>query len=134
MTLAPDVGAARAVTRASSLRGRLRLPSDKSVAHRALIVGAMAAGGSVVTLDRPGADVRSTLGAVERHDRPAGRHRAEDKGAMRDGLVRRQPERAPKRAGSRDGSSGIDLRGEGHGLAPLAATGDTTGLAASSAA
>jgi 3-phosphoshikimate 1-carboxyvinyltransferase len=66
VTLAPDVGTSRTVTRAQALRGTLRLPSDKSVAHRALIVGAMASGRSTVTLDRPGADVRSTLGAVER--------------------------------------------------------------------
>jgi 3-phosphoshikimate 1-carboxyvinyltransferase len=66
VTVASEVGAARSVTRAGSLRGALRLPSDKSVAHRALIVGAMASGRSVVTLERPGADVRSTLGAFER--------------------------------------------------------------------
>jgi 3-phosphoshikimate 1-carboxyvinyltransferase len=72
----------RSADRAGALRGTLRLPSDKSIAHRALIVGAMAHGRSVVALDRPGADVRSTLGAVER----LGAVAAVDEGA--DGLVR----------------------------------------------
>ena len=66
MTLAPVVGTSRSVAPAAALRGTLRLPSDKSIAHRALILGAMAAGRSTVTLDRPGGDVRSTLGALAR--------------------------------------------------------------------
>jgi 3-phosphoshikimate 1-carboxyvinyltransferase len=50
--------------------GGLRLPADKSVAHRALLFNAMAHGEAEVTVARPGEDVRSmagvlrTLGAV----------------------------------------------------------------------
>jgi 3-phosphoshikimate 1-carboxyvinyltransferase len=49
----------------------LRLPSDKSIAHRALLFNAMAEGEADITLERPGQDVVSTalalrtLGAVE---------------------------------------------------------------------
>jgi len=58
------------VTAASGLEGSLRLPADKSVAHRALLFNAMGAGEAEVSLYRPGEDVRSmasvltTLGAV----------------------------------------------------------------------
>ncbi len=54
------------VQRAAALRGRLRLPSDKSVAHRALIANALAGGPAEVRLRQPGADVRSTLRALRR--------------------------------------------------------------------
>src|SRR3954471_3279106 len=49
---------------APSLRGTIRVPSDKSIAHRALICAALATGESRVRLRQPGADVRSTLGAL----------------------------------------------------------------------
>ena len=58
------------VRRTSSLVGGLRLPADKSVAHRALLFNAMAHGEAEVTVARPGEYVRSmagvlgTLGAV----------------------------------------------------------------------
>jgi 3-phosphoshikimate 1-carboxyvinyltransferase len=53
-----------------ALMGGLRLPADKSVAHRALLFDAMASGEAEVTVANPGEDVRSmatalhTLGAV----------------------------------------------------------------------
>ncbi len=47
-----------------SLRGTLRLPSDKSISHRALICAALAGGESQITLREPGADVLSTIGAL----------------------------------------------------------------------
>ena len=55
----------------AKLEGGLRLPADKSVAHRALLFTAMAEGEAEVTVPRPGEDVRSmisvlrTLGAIE---------------------------------------------------------------------
>ena len=49
---------------AGSLRGEIRLPSDKSIGHRALLFNAMASGSAEVTLSRPGADVLSTLEAL----------------------------------------------------------------------
>jgi 3-phosphoshikimate 1-carboxyvinyltransferase len=63
--------AGRTVNTAARLRGELRLPSDKSIAHRALLFNAMATGVAEITLERPGQDVVSTamalrtLGAVE---------------------------------------------------------------------
>ncbi len=51
----------RRVVRAGRLRGEIDLPSDKSIAHRALLFNAMAAGSAEVTLRRPGADVLSTI-------------------------------------------------------------------------
>ncbi len=69
-----DVAAGRpgegTVVAAPSLVGGLRLPADKSVAHRALLFNAMGFGEATVTMSRPGGDVLSmadalrTLGAV----------------------------------------------------------------------
>ncbi|MGH2429040.1 MAG: 3-phosphoshikimate 1-carboxyvinyltransferase [Candidatus Limnocylindria bacterium] len=49
------------VVPAPRLRGRLRLPSDKSIAHRALIANALASGSADVIIRHPGADLRSTV-------------------------------------------------------------------------
>ncbi len=49
---------------AGSLSGTLMLPSDKSIAHRALICAALAHGQSTIELRQPGEDVRSTIGAL----------------------------------------------------------------------
>jgi 3-phosphoshikimate 1-carboxyvinyltransferase len=52
------------VARAERLRGELRVPGDKSVSHRALLFGALAAGESRISAAGDGADVRSTAGIV----------------------------------------------------------------------
>lgn len=69
----PDVAVVRPAVR---LRGELRLPGDKSISHRALLLAALAEGESRVLGAGDGADIRTTaalirrLGAsVERHDR-----------------------------------------------------------------
>ncbi|MDP8905076.1 MAG: 3-phosphoshikimate 1-carboxyvinyltransferase [Chloroflexota bacterium] len=49
---------------AASLRGSVRVPADKSIAHRALILGALASGTATIEIRRPGDDVRSTMGAL----------------------------------------------------------------------
>lgn len=46
------------------LRGRARVPGDKSISHRALLLGAIAAGKSRVEGFLPAADCQATLGAV----------------------------------------------------------------------
>jgi 3-phosphoshikimate 1-carboxyvinyltransferase len=46
---------------ARRLRGRLRLPADKSVAHRALIFGALSGGPTTIIIRTPGRDVLSTV-------------------------------------------------------------------------
>ncbi|HEX7196048.1 MAG TPA: 3-phosphoshikimate 1-carboxyvinyltransferase, partial [Candidatus Limnocylindria bacterium] len=46
---------------AARLRGRLTLPADKSIAHRALIFAALSGGPSAVSLRSPGRDVLSTV-------------------------------------------------------------------------
>ena len=58
------------------LRGRIRLPGDKSISHRALMLGALAAGTSRVSNFLPSADCLATLACirelginVEIHDR-----------------------------------------------------------------
>lgn len=56
---------ARGLLRAPGrLRGSLVLPSDKSIAHRALIAASLAAGTSTITLRAPGQDVLSTISAL----------------------------------------------------------------------
>jgi 3-phosphoshikimate 1-carboxyvinyltransferase len=47
------------------LRGRLRVPGDKSISHRALIFAAFADGNSTVTHLAPGDDVRATRAALD---------------------------------------------------------------------
>ena len=61
MTQAP---ATSTVVPAARLRGRLRLPGDKSIAHRALIVGALSGGPTRVEIHSPGDDVRSTIACL----------------------------------------------------------------------
>src|SRR5215210_1011098 len=75
-TLATDVAV---VSRAARLRGELRLPGDKSISHRALMLATIARGASRIEGAGDGADVRSTaaacgaLGAeVERIEAAAG--------------------------------------------------------------
>lgn len=50
----------RQVHLATALRGELRLPSDKSIGHRALMAAALAEGECDVTLHLPGEDLEST--------------------------------------------------------------------------
>ena len=57
----PPVARVRASAR---LRGELRLPGDKSVSHRALMLAALADGESRITGAGDGADIRSTAGIV----------------------------------------------------------------------
>ena len=52
------------VVPAARLRGRLTLPADKSIAHRALIFGALSGGPTAVTMRSPGRDVLSTLACL----------------------------------------------------------------------
>jgi 3-phosphoshikimate 1-carboxyvinyltransferase len=49
---------------AARLRGELRLPGDKSISHRALLLATLAAGMSRITSASDGADVRSTAAAM----------------------------------------------------------------------
>src|SRR6266404_4613868 len=54
-----NVGGAR------PLRGRLRVPGDKSISHRALLFAALADGRSTITGLATGADVAATRRALE---------------------------------------------------------------------
>jgi len=56
----PPLSAAT-ITPARRLRGRLRVPGDKSIAHRYALFAAMAEGRSTLAHFAPGADCRSTL-------------------------------------------------------------------------
>lgn len=52
------------VAPAARLRGDLRLPGDKSISHRALLLATMASGTSRITAAGDGADVRSTAAVM----------------------------------------------------------------------
>jgi 3-phosphoshikimate 1-carboxyvinyltransferase len=54
------------VTGAGPARGSLRVPGDKSISHRAVLMAAMAHGSSLITGLSRGQDVTHTLRAVER--------------------------------------------------------------------
>jgi len=69
---------AATISPARRLRGRLRVPGDKSIAHSYALFAAMAEGPSTLAHFAPGADCRSTLKClrelgVEIQDGPAGR-------------------------------------------------------------
>jgi 3-phosphoshikimate 1-carboxyvinyltransferase len=59
----PPVTAATIVP-ARRLRGRLRVPGDKSISHRYALLAALAEGPSTLTHFAPGADCRSTLACL----------------------------------------------------------------------
>src|SRR3989442_13094522 len=59
----PPMSAAT-ITPARRLRGRLRVPGDKSIAHRYALFAALADGRSTLTHFAPGADCRSTLSCL----------------------------------------------------------------------
>jgi 3-phosphoshikimate 1-carboxyvinyltransferase len=78
--LDPHPGAVERIAQAPRLRGELRLPGDKSISHRALILAALAEGESRIEGASDGADVRSTAAALaalgvelDREPRPGGR-------------------------------------------------------------
>lgn len=60
------------------LQGTLRLPADKSVAHRALLFSAMASGEAEVSLYRPGQDILSMVAAIDSLDGVASIRQGED--------------------------------------------------------
>lgn len=57
-------GAARTISPAVRLRGEPRLPGDKSISHRALLLAALAEGESLITGAGDGRDVRATAAIV----------------------------------------------------------------------
>jgi 3-phosphoshikimate 1-carboxyvinyltransferase len=65
-TTAPAVTMApvRTVAAAPRLRGELRVPGDKSISHRALMLAALAMGESRIAAAGDGADIRSTAGII----------------------------------------------------------------------
>src|SRR5256886_8243131 len=59
-----ELGVIELVEPATRVAGTLRVPGDKSIAHRALILGALADGESVITGLPPGEDVRATVACL----------------------------------------------------------------------
>ena len=59
-----SVTARAPVLPASRLRGGLEVPSDKSIAHRALVVNALSGGPATVVMRSPGRDVLSTAACL----------------------------------------------------------------------
>jgi 3-phosphoshikimate 1-carboxyvinyltransferase len=57
-------GPSRSVSRAARLRGEPRLPGDKSISHRALILATLAGGDSRITGAGDGRDVQATAGIM----------------------------------------------------------------------
>jgi 3-phosphoshikimate 1-carboxyvinyltransferase len=57
---------AATITPARRVRGRLRVPGDKSISHRYALFAALAEGSSTLTHFAPGADCRSTLTCLNR--------------------------------------------------------------------
>jgi 3-phosphoshikimate 1-carboxyvinyltransferase len=53
------------LTRIERLAGRLRLPGDKSISHRAALIGALASGHSIITNFSTALDCASTLSCLE---------------------------------------------------------------------
>jgi len=65
MPVSPPAGEqSRSVSVAARLRGRPRLPGDKSISHRALIMATLAGGSSMVVGAGDGRDVQATAGIM----------------------------------------------------------------------
>lgn len=62
--MTPVRSADQVISRAATLSGTLRMPSDKSIGHRALLANAIADGHATVRLAAPGADLKSTVGCL----------------------------------------------------------------------
>ena len=95
------------VTGGRALTGVLRVPGDKSISHRALLLAALADGTSTITGLSDGDDVRRTLAAIE----ALGAGVEEDAGTVtvHGGRARLRPPRSP-----------IDLGNSGTGMRLLA--------------
>lgn len=52
------------VSPARRLRGRLEMPADKSIGHRALILGALSGGPTAIVMRSPGRDLLSTIACL----------------------------------------------------------------------
>jgi 3-phosphoshikimate 1-carboxyvinyltransferase len=63
-SLFPEPGASLRISGGSPLRGVLRVPGDKSISHRALLLGALAEGTTVISGLAEGDDVARTASAV----------------------------------------------------------------------
>ena len=57
---------ATTIAPARHVRGRVRVPGDKSISHRYALLAALAGGPSRLTNFAPGADCRSTLACLRR--------------------------------------------------------------------
>ena len=53
------------ISPARRVRGRIRVPGDKSISHRYALLAALCEGRSVLSHYAPGADCRSTLACLE---------------------------------------------------------------------
>ncbi|MFL5680794.1 MAG: 3-phosphoshikimate 1-carboxyvinyltransferase [Chloroflexota bacterium] len=94
---------------AKRLRGELRLPGDKSISHRALMLAALAEGKSRIAGAGDGGDVRSTAGIVARLGATV--ERAASDGRTVDYVVR-----SPGAAGLTEPSSSLDCGNSGTSL------------------
>jgi len=64
-TSRPDLPSVLSVRGPATLRGRIRMPGDKSISHRCLMLSALAAGTSTISGLSTGADVQHTLRAIQ---------------------------------------------------------------------
>ena len=115
------------VRMAARLRGELRLPGDKSISHRALMLAALATGESRIEGSGDGADVRSTAGILRGLGVNVERSSDDDRTAERGALLRvggRDLERGlrdPDRLGGDPDAAGVErAQRDRHALARLA--------------
>jgi 3-phosphoshikimate 1-carboxyvinyltransferase len=102
----PEIAVVRAAAR---LRGELRMPGDKSISHRALMLSSLAAGESRIDGAGDGGDVRSTAGIV----RAVG---AEVDRIERDGRTVTYVVRSPGAAALREPDATLDCGNSGTSL------------------
>ena len=110
---------------AASVQGGLAVPGDKSISHRAVLIGAIADGETVIEGFGRSADTESTIACGARARRRGGggrRHRARDgrrparppRAGRRDRLRQRRHARAPRRRASSPARTGkrFELTGD----------------------
>jgi 3-phosphoshikimate 1-carboxyvinyltransferase len=101
------------------LTGSLRVPGDKSISHRALIIAALAPGRSVITNLNTGADVRSTAAALGQLGTAVEIHEGDPIRGKGDDRISRAVVEGSGRAGLTEAETVIDVGNSGTSIRTL---------------
>jgi 3-phosphoshikimate 1-carboxyvinyltransferase len=101
------------------LTGSLRVPGDKSISHRALIIAALASGRSVITNLNTGADVRATAAALGQLGTVVEVHEGDPIRGKREDRISRAVVEGSGRGGLTEAGTVIDVGNSGTSIRTL---------------